>query len=105
MVSCFGFCGVRRHKLAATAPSTTSVVTTVLDAEEPPSGNSLALPLSLSSRLEGKSGRSGTQVKATKVVVPYDWVPFFARFGDTTPQDAITSTILDFGQLINDLHG
>jgi len=77
----------------------------VLNAEEPPSGSSLAVPPPLSSRIEGTSGRSGAKVKATKAVVPYDWGPFFARFGDTTPQDAITSTMLEFGQLINDLHG
>lgn len=35
----------------------------------------------------------------------YNWEPYFQRFGDMLPQDAVTSTMLAFGQLMNDWHG
>lgn len=35
----------------------------------------------------------------------YDWEPFFQRFGDMLPQDALTSTMAAFGKLMNDFHG
>lgn len=35
----------------------------------------------------------------------YDWEPFFQRFGDMLPQNAMTCTMAAFGQLMNDFHG
>lgn len=35
----------------------------------------------------------------------YDWEPFFMRFGDMLPKDAITLTMAACGRLMNDFHG
>jgi len=42
---------------------------------------------------------------AAKGAALHDWEPFFAHFGDATPQDAVSSTMLAFGRLMNDWHG
>ncbi|KAK1863257.1 hypothetical protein I4F81_005815 [Pyropia yezoensis] len=35
----------------------------------------------------------------------YNWEPFFQRFGDMTPQDAMTSVMAAFGRLVSDFYG
>jgi len=47
----------------------------------------------------GKSAPEGSFPK------PYDWEPFFEHFGDATPQDAVTSTLIAFGKLTCIVHG
>lgn len=36
---------------------------------------------------------------------PYDWEPFFERFGDMLPEDAVTATMIAFGELMHYVHG
>ena len=47
-------------------------------------------------------GRSAPEGSSPK---PYDWEPFLEHFGDATPQDAVTSTLIVFDKLTCIVHG
>lgn len=53
----------------------------------------------------GRATPSEDGAPAAAAESSFDWEPYFQRFGDIKPQDAMTSMMVAFGRLMNDFSG